>query len=123
MAHGNFIWNELMTRDVEKAKAFYTATVGWSFKEMPMPNGSYWIAEMDGKAVGGMMDMNCADMEGIPPHWGSYLDVDDVDARTAAIEAKGGKIIRPPFDIPDVGRVAVVADPTGAVICWMTPKM
>ena len=60
---------------------------------------------------------------GVPPHWFSYLEVDDVDTRIAGVEANGGKVIRQPFDIPDVGRIAILADPTGAPIGWMTPKM
>lgn len=110
-----------MTTDVEKAKAFYAATVGWQIDAMPMPNGTYWIAKVDGKPVAGMMTMQGLPA-GTPPHWFAYLEVDDVDARVKAMAANGGKVMRPPFDIPDVGRIAIIADATGAALGLMTPK-
>lgn len=124
MSHGAFMWNELMTGDVEKAKSFYQATIGWTIEEMPMPggSGSYWIAKADGKPVAGLMNMTGMVPPGTPPHWFAYIEVDDVDARVKRIAASGGKLHREPFDIPDVGRIAIVADATGAMIGWMTPK-
>lgn len=122
MSHGAFMWNELMTNDVEKAKSFYSATIGWTVEEMKMPNGSYWIAKADGKMVGGIMNMTGVTPPGTPPHWFSYIEVDDVDARVKKIVSNGGKLVREPFDIPDVGRIAIVADATGAMVGWMTPK-
>jgi hypothetical protein len=121
MSHGAFMWNELMTNDVEKAKSFYRATLGWATEEMKMPSGSYWIAKHDGKMVAGIMDIAMMP-PGTPPHWFSYIEVDDVDARVKKVAGSGGKVIREPFDIPDVGRVAIVADATGAIVGWMTPK-
>jgi uncharacterized protein len=57
-----------------------------------------------------------------PPHWLSYLEVDDVDRCVAEIESRGGRIIRPPFDVPDFGRIAIGADATGAFMAWVTSK-
>ena len=122
MAHGAFMWNELMTADVEKAKSFYGKTVGWTIEEMKMPTGSYWIAKAGGTPVAGMMNMTGMVPPGTPPHWFSYLEVDDVDRRAKDVETNGGKVHRPPFDIPDVGRIAIVADATGAMLGLMTPK-
>ena len=122
MAHGSFIWNELMTPDVERSKAFYAATLGWAVDAMAMPTGTYWIAKVEGKPVAGMMNMTGVVPPGTPPHWFAYIEVDDIDARIASIAAHGGKVARPPFDIPDVGRIAIIADATGAMIGWMTPK-
>jgi predicted enzyme related to lactoylglutathione lyase len=119
-AHGMFVWNELMTNDVEKAKTFYAATIGWTFDGMEMGPSTYWVCKEGDKMVGGIMDMTGVTPPGVPPHWFSYLEVDDVDARAAKLEANGGKIIRPPFDIPGVGRIAILADPTGAAMGWMT---
>lgn len=121
MSHGAFIWNELMTNDVEKAKTFYGATLGWTAEEMKMPNGSYWIAKADGKMVAGIMDIAMMP-PGTKPYWFAYIEIDDIDARVKKIAGNGGKVIREPFDIPDVGRIAIVADATGAMIGWMTPK-
>jgi len=122
MAHGTFIWNELLTRDVEAAKRFYTSLVGWSFRAHPMPNGgTYWIAEIDGKPVAGIMGMPQEMPATAPPHWFEYMEVDDVDARLTLATQHGGKLMRPPFDVPDVGRLGFVTDATGAALGLMTP--
>lgn len=81
-AHGTFHWNELMTRDAERAKRFYQDTIGWSFDAMPMPDGgTYWCAMQDGKPVAGIFPLNAPEFEGVPESWMSYLAVDDVDTR------------------------------------------
>jgi uncharacterized protein len=122
MAHGTFIWNELLTGDVEAAKRFYTGLVGWTFSAHPMPNGgTYWIAEIDGKPVAGIMTMPRELPPTVPPHWFEYMEVDDVDARLTVATQHGGKIMRPPFDVPDVGRLGFVTDATGAALGLMTP--
>ncbi len=120
-SHGSFYWNELMTRDAEKAKAFYSSAIGWSFDAMPMENGTYWVAKMAGQPVGGIFSMNGPDFAGVPEHWMPYLAVDEIDRRIGAAKAAGAKVIREPFDVPSVGRIAIVQDPGGAVIGWMTP--
>jgi len=120
--HGHFLWNELNTRDPEAAKAFYQKTIGWTFDEMPDENGlTYWIAKDGNKPVAGIFDMNRPEMEGLPPHWFAYLGVDDVDARVEKAISAGAEIIRPAFDVPEVGRIAIIRDVTGAAIGWMTP--
>ncbi len=122
--HGKIWWNELMTRDIEKAKAYYADLCGWSFDQMPDPdtNGVYYIAMKDGQPVGGMMDMSqLENLNGIPPHWFTYIAVDDVDAAVDATQAAGGEIRRPCFDVPGIGRIAIIADPTGAPVGIMTP--
>lgn len=117
MPHGHFAWNELVTNDVEAAKHFYADTLGWTYESMPMPQGgTYWLARLGDKMVGGLMTM--AD---VPPFWLPYIEVDDVDARVAKAAATGGKIMRAPFDIPDVGRIAILSDATGAGVGLMTP--
>ncbi len=117
--HATFCWNELMTDNVERAKAFYTETLGWTYDAMPMPEGTYYVIKHGEKMVGGMMDMTGIVPEGVPPHWFSYIEVDDVDARAAKVADAGGNIKRDPFDIPNVGRIAIVEDATGAVIGWI----
>jgi predicted enzyme related to lactoylglutathione lyase len=119
--HGHFYWNELMTRDPEGAKAFYGDTLGWRFDGMPMEDGTYWVCKDGDTPVGGIMPMNRPEFEGIPPHWFAYIAVDDVDARVAKATATGGKLLRPLFDVPGIGRIAIVQDPTGAAIGWITP--
>lgn len=119
--HGAFFWNELMTRDIERAKGFYGATLGWTFEGMPMEDGMYWVAKMDGEPVGGLFPMQGPQFQGLPEHWFAYIAVDDVDARLGRVQAAGGAVMRPPFDVPGVGRIAIVRDATGAGIGWITP--
>ncbi len=123
MPHGTFVWNELLTRDVEAAKAFDARIVGWTFKPMPMPeSGTYWLAEIDGKPVAGIMAMPHDMPPHVPAHWFEYLEVDDVDARLKLIMEAGGAMMRSPFDVPDVGRLGFATDSTGAALGLMTPE-
>lgn len=112
--HGSFIWYELLTADPKAAKAFYDAVVGWNIGE-PMPGGMDYrgINAPDGMA-GGVMGLN-ADMlaNGAKPIWLGYFGVDDVDAAVASIVADGGQVHLPAFDVPEVGRIAMVSDPQG----------
>ncbi|MFK8253638.1 VOC family protein [Ancylobacter terrae] len=119
--HGTFFWNELNTRDVEGAKAFYAATLGWSYEAMPMPGFTYTVVKAGDTTVGGIFDITGAEFEGIPSHWFAYIAVDDVDARIAKVAGAGGAVLKAPFDVPEVGRMGVVKDPTGAVVGWITP--
>ena len=120
-SHGNFHWNELMTRDVDKAKKFYASTIGWTFDAMPMPNGTYWVAKMGDKPVAGIFPLTSPQFDGVPESWMAYLAVDDVDARVKQATAAGAKLMRGPFDVPGVGRIAMLQEPGGAGIGWMTP--
>jgi predicted enzyme related to lactoylglutathione lyase len=120
-SHGNFYWNELMTRDVEKAKKFYGDAIGWSFESMQSPMGTYWVAKMGDKPVGGLFPLTSQQFDAVPETWMSYLAVDDVDARVKKAQALGAKLMRPIFDVPNVGRIAILTEPGGAGIGWMTP--
>ena len=124
VTHGNFAWHELYTRDVEAAKAFHAATVGWTFEGMPMPeqNRTYWVAKAGDKPVAGVLDMRGIVPDTDPPHWLSYLEVDDIDRLVAEVQTHGGRIVRPPFDVPEFGRIAIGADGTGAFMAWVTLK-
>jgi uncharacterized protein len=120
--HGNFYWNELMTRDVARAKKFYADTMGWSYDAMPSGGGStYWLAKSGGAIVGGLFDISGPDFKGVPENWMSYIAVDNVDERVKKATAAGAKVMKPAFDVPNVGRIAVLVEPGGAAIGWMTP--
>ncbi len=120
--HGTFYWNELMTRDAEAAKAFYAATLDWTFDAMPMPEGgTYWVAKVGDAPVGGIFTMDGPKFEGVADHWFAYIAVDDVDASVGRAEAAGGTIRRPAFDVPGVGRIVILEDVNGAAMGWMTP--
>jgi predicted enzyme related to lactoylglutathione lyase len=121
-AHGTFHWNELMTRDVERAKRFYGETIGWDFEAMRMPDGgTYWCAMLDGKPVAGIFSLNAPEYDGVPESWMSYLAVDDVDKRVEKAIKAGARLMKPIFDVPNVGRIAILTEPGGAGIGWMTP--
>ncbi len=120
--HGHFHWNELLTKDVERAKKFYQQTIGWSFEQMPMPDGAaYWVASIGGKPVGGIFPTDRPGFEGVPEAWMSYLAVDDVDARVKKATAAGARLMKPVSDVPNVGRIAILTEPGGAGVGWMTP--
>jgi predicted enzyme related to lactoylglutathione lyase len=120
--HGTFYWNELMTRDVERAKKFYADAMGWSYDAMPMPGGgTYWVAKIDNQPVGGVFDISAPEFGPVPESWMSYIAVDDVDARTAKAVKAGAKVMKPAFDVPGVGRIVILMEPGGAGIGWMTP--
>jgi predicted enzyme related to lactoylglutathione lyase len=119
--HGTFYWNELMTRNVERAKKLYADTLGWSFDAMPMPDGTYWVVKMGGEFVGGLFPLISPQFDGVPEGWMAYIAVDDVDARIKKAQAAGAKLMRPIFDVPGVGRIAILTEPGGAGIGWMTP--
>jgi predicted enzyme related to lactoylglutathione lyase len=121
-SHGHFHWNELLTKDVERAKKFYQQTIGWSFQPMPMQDGAtYWVADMGATPVGGIFPTDRPGFEGVPESWMSYLAVDDVDARVKKAQAAGAKLMRPIFDVPNVGRIAILTEPGGAGVGWITP--
>lgn len=118
MAHGRFYWNELITRDAEAAKAFFADTLGWNYEPF---GDDYWVIMDGGDAVGGIMPLG-EGMEDAPAErWVSYVAVDDVDARLKGVGKAGGQVLREPFDIPQVGRIAMIADRSGAVLGWITP--
>jgi len=113
---GDFIWYELMTPDAEGAKAFYDAVVGWNISEGAPEFGGYrMIGRSDGGNAGGVLPLTDEmQQHGARPTWLGYVSVADVDQAVAAIEQAGGKGLMPAFDIPNVGRIAMVADPQGA---------
>jgi predicted enzyme related to lactoylglutathione lyase len=120
---GDFIWYELMTPDAEGAKAFYDSVVGWMISDPePAYNGYRMIGRSDGKFAGGVLPLTQEmQQHGARPTWLGYICVSDVDASVASIEQGGGKALMPAFDIPNVGRVAMVSDPQGAPFYIMKP--
>lgn len=121
-AHGHFHWNELMSWDVEKAKTFYADTLGWTYQAMPMgPGGTYWVAMEGDKAIGGMYQMVGKDFDGMPEAWCPYIAVDDIDARVAKATAAGASVMGEVFDAPQIGRMAMIREPGGALVGWITP--
>lgn len=116
-APGTFSWPELSTTDQKAGVAFYRALFGWDLNEQPMgPGDTYSIFQMRGKPVAAAYTMRPEEKQGgAPPHWNSYVTVANVDESANKAASLGGKILAPPFDVMDAGRMAVVQDPTGAL--------
>lgn len=122
--HGKVIWNELNTRDVKAAQAYYGAVCGWTFDTAPIPGGEgdYTTAKLGDEMVAGVFDINGMDgLEDVPDHWMTYFGVADVAASVAASTKAGGQVVRTPFEVAGVGHFAIVVDATGAVIGLMQP--
>jgi predicted enzyme related to lactoylglutathione lyase len=121
-AHGFFHWNELLAHDVERAKRFYADTLGWSFLSMPTDTGDeYWVAKLGDRPAAGIFPLNKPGFDDMAERWMSYIAVDDVDARVKKALAAGAKLMRPVFDVRGVGRIAILTEPGGAGIGWITP--
>jgi predicted enzyme related to lactoylglutathione lyase len=117
MMQNPFIWHDLMTSDVAAAKTFYGAVVGWQFG---LQRPDYHVLEVDGAGMGGIMALP-DDAKAMPPFWSGYIYVTDVDATCAKAKALGGTVCREPWDITGMLRMAVIADPTGAMVNIMQP--
>jgi predicted enzyme related to lactoylglutathione lyase len=101
---------------------FYADTIGWSFAAAATPDGhTYWVAQTDGRPVAGLFQLTDAMFDGVPESWMSFLAVDDVDARVARALEAGAKLVMPIFDVPNVGRIAMLKEPSGAGVGWITP--
>ena len=110
---GTFCWIELGTSDAAGAKKFYTDLFAWGTAEHDMGEmGTYYIFQKDGKDVAAMYQMG-ADMAGIPPNWMSYVAVASADDAVGKTKSLGGTVVNGPFDVYDMGRMAVMVDPQG----------
>jgi predicted enzyme related to lactoylglutathione lyase len=121
--HGRNVWYDLMTSDPAAAQRFYGAVIGWqtqTYDGVPGEPYTMWVAGE--QPVGGVAPLpEDARKMGAPPHWLGYTAVDDVDAAAAKAASLGGKVLAPPWDVPTVGRIAVLADPQGAVFAVFKP--
>jgi uncharacterized protein len=110
---GTFSWTDLATTDTEGAKRFYTGLFGWEIDDRPIPgDGVYTMLLRDGKEVAALFE----GQEGMPTAWSSYVTVESADATAAKAADLGGTPMGDPFDVMDAGRMAVIQDPTGAVV-------
>lgn len=116
-----FIWHELVTPDLTSSGAFFSHLFGWTRKEVDAgPFGIYTLFQKDGQDIAGMMNPT-SDTPGKGSYWHSYIAVENVDDFAKQAPLLGGSVVVSPQDVPDVGRVCVVADPTGAVAHLMEP--
>lgn len=119
MSLGSFIWYDVMTPDTAAAEAFYGKVVGWGMQPFPGSEPAYTVLNLPGadRGVAGIMAMP----EGARPMWNGYIYVDDVDAHARRVAEAGGAVHRGPWDVPGVGRMAVAADPQGAMFMLFKP--
>jgi predicted enzyme related to lactoylglutathione lyase len=112
---GAFAWNELNSGNAAAAKEFYGRVFGWEFEDRESENAdSYVICMVGGERVAGMLEMSARVPSEVPPHWNTYFSVADAEAAIEQVEAGGGAKVMGPMDV-EVGRIAVVHDPWGAV--------
>ena len=120
---GRFVWRELLVKNQAKASAFYSSVFGWKAVTTDMGGGyRYTLLKNGEKDVGGL-DAPPADRD-VPSNWLTYITVDDVDAVAARGPSLGGSVLMAPYDVPTIGRVAIVADPQGgkfAAVQSLTP--
>jgi predicted enzyme related to lactoylglutathione lyase len=122
---GEFVWSEIAATDADKAQSFYENVFGWSFKKGDAGGMDYREFSPDGtRPVGGLYQIDPAWFGGNPPpaHWMIYVAVDDVDASAEQAKSLGGQVHKV-MDIPNVGRMAIIQDPTGAMIATFKPNM
>ncbi|MCC7230663.1 MAG: VOC family protein [Fimbriimonadaceae bacterium] len=119
-----FIWHEIYVPDGTRAVEFYTSVLGWTTQVIDMgPGGTYTMLVNNGTPVCGVSPTGGKpELANVPPHWSTYIAVDDVDARLAKCTELGGKVIVPPMDIPTIGRMALIQDPQGATF-WLFKGM
>jgi len=116
---GMFCWIELATNDAAAAKSFYSSVFGWKINDMPIPDGSvYTMLQVDGHDLGALYEN-----KEHSPVWNSYVNVTSADDAAKKAQGLGANVIAPPFDVMDVGRMAVIADPAGASLClWQAGR-
>jgi uncharacterized protein len=121
---GTISWTDLATTDADAAKEFYAGLLGWEYDDMPAGEGvTYSMAKVRGRAAAALSPQQPDEAaQGIPPHWNVYVTVADVDEAAAKAGEAGGTVLAGPFDVLDVGRMAVIADPAGAVLCLWQAK-
>ncbi|MEO8751206.1 MAG: VOC family protein [Casimicrobiaceae bacterium] len=113
-----FVHVELNTSDVAQAKSFYTQLFDWKLEDMPMEDGTYTIIQVGEGTGGGMMKHP---MPGAPSMWLSYVLVDDVDAATKKVKALGGTVMKDKTEVKGMGWLAIIIDPTGAMLGLWKP--
>ncbi len=109
---GRIVWHELLTPDVETAQRFYRDLLGWELELWKPEEGDYPMIRADGAAHGGFQRTHPDSR--IPPHWLPHVAVDDVDTVVSRVREVGGTVRAEPFDVRDVGRLAIVQDREGA---------
>ena len=114
-----FVHVELNTTDTQRAKTFYTALFGWNLEDMEMPVGTYTMIDVGDGTGGGIMKQM---IPGAPSFWLPYVLVTDIGAATAQAKSLGATIVKDVDEVPDMGSLSIIADPTGAMLGLWQPK-
>lgn len=112
---GKFIWQDLLSDDVAGSQRFYSELFGWKFQSLSLLGAEYWLISLNGEPIGGMVNQRGLPAERDISQWVSVLSSADIDATTQAVAAAGGTVYRQPVSVGDRGRIAVYADPQGAL--------
>lgn len=119
VATNRMTWVDLGTKNMDAAKRFYTELFGWTAFQVPDPDyGGYTVFQLDGKAVGGVMDLSD---NPAPPNWLPYISVADVRAAAERARQAGGEFIVEPMDVKTAGSMSVIKDATGAAVGLWQP--
>ena len=121
--HGKIYWSELWTRDFENVKDFYAKVCGWTYSSMDGMEKTYAMAHSGGSMpCAGIADMDeMGTDKSIPPHWFTYIAVDDIGAAVEKVKSGGGSVVKDIFEIPNIGQIAITSDSGGATIGLIQP--
>jgi predicted enzyme related to lactoylglutathione lyase len=112
----SFCYSELHTKDLTRAKAFYSELFGWKFEDLPVPGMQYAMVHTGGEQGSGAMNDAA-----VPPMWLTYINVDNVIEATARAAKLGAKVLTTKTEVKDMGWFAVIDDPTGARLALWEP--
>jgi predicted enzyme related to lactoylglutathione lyase len=124
---GKFIWHDLLTDDPKAAQRFYGELFGWTFHEIgprfgAVASANYTLIRHEGRLIGGMIDESRLDSEVDLSQWVGLMSTGDIDAAVATLKRSGGTVYTPPTELADRGRIAVVADPQGALFALLQTR-
>jgi len=124
---GRIIWHDLLTNDLEGSKSFYGGLFGWTYEELPVTLGfgkssKYVMIRSGDRLIGGMLDVRAADTKGNSSQWVVVMSVSDIDAAVESVKQGGGRILTPPTDLNERGRIAVTEDDAGALFAMLETR-
>jgi len=124
---GKIIWHDLLTNKPKETRRFYEELFGWEFERIgpdfgAIASANYMLIRHDGRLIGGMIDESTLDNDVDISQWVVLMSTDDIDAAVASLEQSGGTVYTPPTDLADRGRIAVVADPEGALFALLQTR-
>jgi len=117
---GKIIWADLVTPDAARAKQFYGALLGWTFRDLSTRLEGYTLALLDGAPVAGLVQRSDPPGERHQPAWLTFISTPDVDSTVGLAVAHGGKVLSATHNYPERGRQAMLSDPDGAVFAVLT---